>query len=57
MASKPLREIENEAINEAIDASMNLDGSDEAKPKKKGKAGEEYQKVSRNSVGDVDNVC
>ena len=48
MGAKPLREIENDAINEAIDASLILDGADEAKPKKgaKGaKSTEQYQKV------------
>lgn len=43
--AKPLREIENEAIAEAIDASMNLDGIDEPNPKKGSKATEQYQKV------------
>lgn len=46
MGAKPLREIENEAIAEAIDASMNLDGTDEPKPKKGSKSTEQYQKVS-----------
>ena len=45
VASRPLREIENEAINEAIDASMMLDGSHEAKPQKGSKSTEQYQKV------------
>ena len=44
-ATKPLREVENEAISEAIDASMVLDGSPDAKPKKSSKATEQYQKV------------
>ena len=45
MGAKPLREIENEAISEAIDASMILDGSPDAKPNKSSKASEQYQKV------------
>lgn len=47
MGSKPLREIENEAISEAIDASMHLNGADEPepKPKKGSKSTEQYQKV------------
>ena len=43
--AKPLRDIENEAINEAIDASMVMDGSPDAKPKKGSKSTEQYQKV------------
>ena len=46
LGAKPLREIENEAISEAIDASMMLDGSRDEKPKKGSKATEQYQKVS-----------
>ena len=46
MGAKPLREIENEAISEAIDASMMLDGAVDSKPKKAKKATEQYQKVS-----------
>ena len=46
IGAKPLREVENEAIAEAIDASMHLDGAGEAKPKKGSKATETYQKVS-----------
>ena len=48
MASKPLREIENEAISEIADITMNLDGSPDAKPKKSSKsskATDQYQKV------------
>lgn len=45
VGSKPLREIENEAISEAIDASLMLDGSPDAKPKKGSKSTEQYQKV------------
>ena len=45
MGAKPLREIENEALNEAIDASMHLDDIDESEPSKKGKSTEQYQKV------------
>ena len=45
MASRPLREIENEAINEAIDASLVLDGSPDKKPKKASKSTDQYQKV------------
>ena len=47
MGAKPLREVENEAIAEAIDASMIMDGVDEPKAKKSSKATETYQKVSR----------
>lgn len=43
--AKPLREIENDAISEAIDASMMLDGSPDEKPKKGSKSTEQYQKV------------
>ena len=46
MGAKPLREVENEAIAEAIDASMILDGADEPKAKKGSKSTETYQKVS-----------
>ena len=45
MASKPLREIENEAMNEIADVSMALDGSTDVKPKKGSKATDQYQKV------------
>lgn len=45
-SGKPLREIENEAIAEAIDASMMLDGSPDEKPKKGSKSTEQYQKVN-----------
>ena len=47
MGSKPLREIENEAIAEAIDASMHFDGADDPKPKKGSKATETYQKLTQ----------
>lgn len=47
MGAKPLREVENEAIAEAIDASMMMDGVDEPKAKKGSKSTETYQKVSR----------
>ncbi|KAL9131448.1 MAG: hypothetical protein Q9217_000596 [Psora testacea] len=47
MGVKPLREIENEAISEAIDASMNLDGSPDTKPMKGSKATEQYQKLTQ----------
>ena len=47
MGAKPLREVENEAIAEAIEASMIYDGSDEPKPKKKSKATETYQKLTQ----------
>lgn len=43
--ARPLREVENEAIKEAIDASMVFDGADDPKPKKSSKATEQYQKV------------
>ncbi len=46
MGAKPLREVENEAIAEAIDASMMMDGVDEPKAKKGSKSTETYQKVS-----------
>ena len=45
MGAKPLREVENEAIAEAIDASMIVDGADEPKAKKGSKSTETYQKV------------
>ena len=45
MGAKPLREVENEAIAEAIDASMMMDGVDEPKAKKGSKSTETYQKV------------
>ncbi|KAG8528188.1 DNA topoisomerase 2 [Bacidia gigantensis] len=45
MGSKPLQEIENEAINEAINASM-VDGSP-AKPKKGSKSTDQYQKLTQ----------
>ncbi|KAK4695791.1 DNA topoisomerase II, partial [Lecanoromycetidae sp. Uapishka_2] len=50
MGAKPLREVENEAIREAIDASMVFDGADDepdAKPKKGSKATETYQKLTQ----------
>lgn len=50
MGAKPLREVENEAIREAIDASMVFDGADDgpaAKPKKDSKATETYQKLTQ----------
>lgn len=47
IGAKPLREVENEAIAEAIEASMIYDGSDEPKPKKKFKATETYQKLTQ----------
>lgn len=45
MGAKPLREVENEAIAQAIDASMMVDGVDEPKAKKGSKSTETYQKV------------
>ena len=45
MGAKPLREVENEAIAEAIESSMMMDGTDEPKPKKGSKSTETYQKV------------
>ncbi len=45
--AKPLREVENEAIMEAIDASMHLDGRHESKPKKGSKSTETYQKLTQ----------
>ena len=50
MGAKPLREIENEAIREAIDASMVFDGADDeplAKPKSGSKSTETYQKLTQ----------
>lgn len=50
MGAKPLREIENEAIREAIDASMVFDGADDepgAKAKKGSKSSETYQKLTQ----------
>ena len=47
MGAKPLREVENEAIAEAIDASLVMDGVDEPKAKKGSKSTETYQKVSK----------
>ena len=47
IGAKPLREVENEAIAEAIEASLIYDGSDEPKPKKKSKATETYQKLTQ----------
>ena len=46
MGAKPLREIENEAINEAIDASIVLDGAADSKPRKGTTSTEQYQKVN-----------
>ena len=51
MGAKPLREIENEAIAEAIDASMMVDGADEPKVKKGSKSTETYQKVRNLKLG------
>lgn len=51
IGAKPLREVENEAIAEAIDASMILDGVDEPKAKKGSKSTETYQKVSSPWIG------
>ena len=45
VGAKPLREIENEAISEAIDASMVVDGATDTKAKKGSKATEQYQKA------------
>ena len=45
VGAKPLREIENEAISEAIDASILVDGAVDIKAKKGSKATEQYQKV------------
>lgn len=50
IGAKPLREVENEAIREAIDASMVFDGADDepqAKPKKGSKSTETYQKLTQ----------
>ena len=49
MGAKPLREVENEAIAEAIDASLMMDGVDQPKAKKGSKSTETYQKVG--SIG------
>ena len=46
IGAKPLREIENDAIAEAIEVSM-LDGADDPKPKKGSKATEQYQKLTQ----------
>lgn len=51
MGAKPLREVENEAIAEAIDASMMMDGVNEPKVTKGSKSTETYQKVIRLGLG------
>ena len=47
MGAKPLREVENEAIAQAIDASMHFDDADDPKPKKGSKATDTYQKLTQ----------
>ena len=45
IAARPLQEIENEAMNGAIEASIMVDGSSDVKPKKGSKSTDQYQKV------------
>lgn len=53
IGAKPLREVENDAIAEAIDASLVMDGVDEPKAKKGSKSTETYQKVSSLRLGSL----